>query len=205
MARPREFEIDEAARALLEVFWAKGYEGASLSDIEAATRLNKQSLYRVFESKRGMYLAALATYDRDHVAAARTILRQAADPPAGFATLLNGVVDSALASGDRRGCFLCNASIDQAPQDPETSGRVASMIAGLERTFAEALASGPGGVGKVDARRRARKIMAGYFGLRVLVRSGAAGRVLRDVVDQLLEDVPAAEKSAPGKAVSKPG
>jgi hypothetical protein len=84
------------------------------------------------------------------------------------------------------------------------------MVSGLERTFAEALASGPGGVGKAAARRRARKIMAGYFGLRVLVRSGAAGSVLRDVVEPLLDDVPAPdkpvpEKPAPEKPATKPG
>ncbi len=131
MGRPREFEVDEAAQALLDVFWAKGYEGASLSDIEAATRLKKQSLYRVFHSKRGMYLAALAAYDRDHVAAAGDILGKAADARAGFAALLNGVVDSAIASGDRRGCFLCNASVDQAPLDPETSAGVSAMVSRL--------------------------------------------------------------------------
>ena len=194
MGRPREFEVDEAAQALLDVFWAKGYEGASLSDIEAATRLKKQSLYRVFHSKRGMYLAALAAYDRDHVAAAGDILGKAADARAGFAALLNGVVDSAIASGDRRGCFLCNASVDQAPLDPETSAGVSAMVSRLERTFADALLAGGDGRDAADALRLARKIMASYFGLRVLIKSGAAEPVLRDVVEQVLDDVEIAPK-----------
>ena len=194
MARPREFEADEAAQALLDVFWAKGYEGASLSDIEAATRLKKQSLYRVFGSKRGMYLAALAAYDRDQVAVARDILGKAADARAGFAALLNGVVDSALASGDRRGCFLCNASVDQAPLDPETSRRVSAMVSRMERTFADALLAGGNDRDAAGALRLARKIMASYFGLRVLIKSGAAEPVLRDVVEQVLDDVEIAPK-----------
>ena len=36
MARPREFDIDETLARAMEVFWAKGYEGASLHDLLGA-------------------------------------------------------------------------------------------------------------------------------------------------------------------------
>ncbi len=29
---------------------------------------------------------------------------------------------------DRRGCFLCNAAVDQAPMDPEIQAKVLAMI-----------------------------------------------------------------------------
>ena len=201
MARPREFEIDDAERRMLEVFWTKGYDGTSMSDIEAVTRLKKQSLYRVFENKRGMYLAALAAYERDHVAAAQEVLQAAPDAKSGFAALLEGVVDSAITLRDRRGCFLCNASVDQAPHDPATAARVATMIEGLEDVFTAALKRGQGkkgqgkkgqgkkGQGKKKARALARKLMAGYFGLRVLIKSGAPEAVLRDAAGQMLADI----------------
>ena len=187
MARPREFEVEDAARGLLDVFWANGYEGTSMGDIEAATRLKKQSLYRVFANKRGMYLAALAAYDQDHVVAARDILRRAPDAAAGFATLLNAIVDSALATNNRRGCFLCDASVDQAPHDPETAAKVAAMVGQIESSFREALLAD--GIAKGVAQRLARKTLASYFGLRVLVKSGASEAVLRDVAEQMLEDL----------------
>jgi AcrR family transcriptional regulator len=63
MARLREFEIGEALDGVMDVFWRQGYEGASMQDIEAATGLNKQSLYRIFPDKRAMYLAALERYE----------------------------------------------------------------------------------------------------------------------------------------------
>lgn len=188
MARPREFRIEDAERRLLEVFWSKGYDGASMADIERATRLNKQSLYRVFNNKRGMYLAALAAYERDHVAAAREVLEAAADAKSGFTALLEGVVNGALRTRDRRGCFLCNASIDQAPHDPATAARVAAMIQGIEEVFTAALRRGKKKK-KKKARALARKLMAGYFGLRVLIKSGAGEAVLRDAASQMLADV----------------
>lgn len=43
MARPREFEPEEALDAIMGVFWRQGYEGTSLQDIEAATGLNNKA------------------------------------------------------------------------------------------------------------------------------------------------------------------
>ena len=39
LGRPREFDEDEALAQILDVFWAKGFEGTSMSDLEAATGL----------------------------------------------------------------------------------------------------------------------------------------------------------------------
>jgi AcrR family transcriptional regulator len=62
IARPRDFEIDDVVRKALLVFWLKGYEGASLSDIEGATGVARMSLYNVFGNKEGLFYAALERY-----------------------------------------------------------------------------------------------------------------------------------------------
>ena len=64
IGRPREFDEDEALAKILDVFWAKGFEGTSMSDLETATGLRKGSLYAAFGDKRAMYLKALALYGR---------------------------------------------------------------------------------------------------------------------------------------------
>ena len=62
MARPRAFEPEEAVRQALLVFWRKGYEATSLSDIETATGVARMSLYNVFGDKDGLFQAALERY-----------------------------------------------------------------------------------------------------------------------------------------------
>jgi TetR/AcrR family transcriptional repressor of nem operon len=62
IARPRDFEIDDVVRKALFVFWFKGYESASLTDIEQATGVARMSLYNVFGSKEGLFYAALERY-----------------------------------------------------------------------------------------------------------------------------------------------
>jgi AcrR family transcriptional regulator len=63
MGRPRSFCVDQAADRAMTVFWKKGYEGASLSDLTAAMGINAPSLYAAFGSKEGLFKAVLERYD----------------------------------------------------------------------------------------------------------------------------------------------
>ena len=50
MARPREFDTTEALNQAMQVFWAKGYEATSLSDLIGAMELSKSSFSPAFGS-----------------------------------------------------------------------------------------------------------------------------------------------------------
>jgi len=48
----------------MDVFWAKGYEGASISDLAAAMGINSPSLYAAYGSKEALFLEATDFYSR---------------------------------------------------------------------------------------------------------------------------------------------
>ena len=60
--RPRAFDPDVALDRAMHVFWAKGYEGASLSDLTRAMRINRPSLYAAFGNKEQLFGKALDRY-----------------------------------------------------------------------------------------------------------------------------------------------
>ena len=60
--RPRAFEPAVALDAAMRQFWAHGYEGTSMDDLERATGLSRSSLYNTFGSKRALFDQAIARY-----------------------------------------------------------------------------------------------------------------------------------------------
>uniref|UniRef100_UPI0013D4696D TetR/AcrR family transcriptional regulator n=1 Tax=Klebsiella aerogenes TaxID=548 RepID=UPI0013D4696D len=60
--RPRRFDRDEVLRKAMELFWRRGYDGASLADLTAAMGINSPSLYACFGSKEQLFRDAVALY-----------------------------------------------------------------------------------------------------------------------------------------------
>ena len=102
----RSFSDDAALHAIKDVFWRKGYEATSMRDIEAETGLNKQSLYRLFGDKRGMYLRALADYEERELLEVLDKLWLDESPKERFLRLFQHITDDDILRSDRRGCFF---------------------------------------------------------------------------------------------------
>lgn len=64
MARTKEFDPDAALRAALELFWRRGYEATSMSDLVEHLGVGRASIYATFGNKRELYLKALARYEQ---------------------------------------------------------------------------------------------------------------------------------------------
>jgi AcrR family transcriptional regulator len=60
--RPRDFDPEVVLDRAMHVFWAKGYEGASLSNLTRAMRINRPSLYAAFGNKQQLFRKALDRY-----------------------------------------------------------------------------------------------------------------------------------------------
>lgn len=60
--RPPAFNHEEALDKAMHVFWAHGYEGASMSDLTEALGVNKPSIYGAFGSKEELFRKTLQRY-----------------------------------------------------------------------------------------------------------------------------------------------
>ena len=188
MGRPREFDEDEALAKIMDVFWEKGFEGTSMSDLETATGLRKGSLYAAFGDKRAMYRKSVELYGRTAIEESVAVLTGVDAPERRIGKFLQAPIGAVAVANDRRGCFLCNASIDQAAVDPETQRSVTGSFERLGGVLEEVLSE----LGTIDNSRRraaAQHLLSVYFGLRVLAKAGQPVRMLKAAREAALRSV----------------
>lgn len=177
--RPREFDADETLSKIMQLFWEHGYEATGLSDITKATGLGKASLYSAFGNKQSMYLKALAHYDERMVDAAVSTLRsQEIAPLERIAVFLSSPITAVQEHGDRRGCFLCNASADRASLDEDTAALVRKGYDKMRRAIADALRQAFDDIPSDTKEAQAELVLTVYSGLRVMARAGIAAETL---------------------------
>jgi len=190
--RPRAFDPDAVLERAMHVFWAKGYEGAALSDLTRAMRINRPSLYAAFGNKEQLFRKVLDRYASGPLAyfgkaleapKARDVIEQilfgaakmASDPrlPAGCL-----MVQGALACGDSAGSV-----------QKETAARRATSEAALRRRLQRAKREGdlPQSADPADL---ARYVMTVLQGIAVQGANGASPDQLRRVVQMALRAWP---------------
>ena len=62
IGRPRGFDAGEALQRAMVVFWERGYDGVSLTDLTQAMGITKTSMYAAFGNKEDLFRKALERY-----------------------------------------------------------------------------------------------------------------------------------------------
>src|SRR5579859_1340790 len=110
MERHREFDVDQALDGALDVFWRKGYEGTSMSDLTEAMGITRPSLYATFGNKEELFRKALDRYDSTCMAFTREAMKQ---PTARAVVdrLLHGFADAQTDPAHPSGCLGMNGAL----------------------------------------------------------------------------------------------
>lgn len=181
MARPREFDADDALERATRVFWTRGFEHTSLDHLCAATGLGRSSLYAAFGDKRALYLKALARYEERAVARIARAC-EGRTPREGLEHFLAGLIDDIVAGPGRSGCFIGNCAAELARLDRAAAARVRASLERLESAFRQVLQQHL----VPDAGARARFLTAGVQGLRLVGKSNPQRAALEDVARVML-------------------
>jgi len=160
----RESLLEES----MALFWRRGYEGVSTTDLIRELGVHRQTIYRLFGSKHGLYIEALVRYRRARYEAARRTLRTG--PPLEAVRTLVQECAMEAADPERRGCFIVNAAAERIPHDERTEKEVRWFWSALERgltaTLERARAEGALGAEK-DPAATAGFLLAAMQGMMV--------------------------------------
>ncbi len=136
MARPREFDEEEAVRRASRTFWTHGYQATSIRDLEAATGLVAGSLYKAFGSKRELFLLCLDQYMKEESYLA--VLLKLFDKPfeEALRRIFDMIIDSASDQSKRpAGCLATNLVAELLNVDPELGDAAANGLAEMHKAL----------------------------------------------------------------------
>jgi TetR/AcrR family transcriptional regulator, transcriptional repressor for nem operon len=185
MARPREFDEEQALAAALEVFWEKGYEATSVQDLTHRMGIQKASLYNTFGDKHALFVRALSAYSVETLDWYRDRLDRQGSARGALAALFGELTKGCDQEGSCRGCLCVNAAVELAHHDPAIGALLERHNHAQEELFRRVLERGraSGDIpADLDVTATARFLLNVIAGLGVARKAGPSQQQLDDIV-----------------------
>lgn len=199
--RPRSFDRDEALEGAMRLFWSRGYEGTSISDLTEAMGVTTPSLYAAYGDKQRLFLEAVAHYEQTAGCFAREALT--AEPTAERAVrrLLHGAVQTFAAPQTPKGCLVVLGATNCSAQSAEVGEALGERRRAAEAAVTARLQAGREAgefAADADVDALAALVTATLFGLAIKARDGASVEHLLKVVEQLMAMWPRPDAATEG-------
>jgi len=174
------------------VFWAQGYEGATLTDLTAAMGITRTSMYAAFGNKEELFRAVLQRYQSGPAEYLTRALEEPTARAVAMAFLAGGVATTTRADSPL-GCLVVQGSlaageVAQPARDILLSCRE-EACARLEDRFRRAVEAGDLS-SDTDPALLARYLMTVSNGLAVQAAGGVGRRELQTIADAALRNWP---------------
>ena len=182
--RPPKFDRDEVVQAAITAFFRSGYEATTLADIEAATGIDRSTLYNSFGGKAGLYESATRTYlELAEQTLFHPLLVGTDDGYADVLTFLSNLRTGLTSADAIPGCLIVNDMA--AGADPDAAARYrATMEEGLQRALTRA--------GNLDDERRlarAKLLASSVLGVNLVSKVTADPVEIATAVDAMEAEV----------------
>lgn len=118
MPRPREFDYDDKLAAARNLFWKKGYNATSMSDLVDTMQINRSSLYLTYGNKHDLFLKSLSNYIQMKNLQYSEASNKGKDSLEAVANVINSVCESALLDNN---CLFTNSIFELALTDEKVN------------------------------------------------------------------------------------
>ena len=185
--RPREFDRDLALEKARDLFWARGYEGTSMSDLVAALGIASARIYAAFGSKEELFREAIEHYEAKEGSFAERALSESKDVRSALENMYRAALD--LYTKAQRGCMVVSAATNCAPENAAVGAWLAEHRRARTQSIIDRLrrAKRSGEIpGHVDVVALGDCCAALLHGLSVQARDGIDRHRLDGMVDAFL-------------------
>ncbi|MFZ3035021.1 MAG: TetR/AcrR family transcriptional regulator [Parvibaculum sp.] len=204
MPRAKSYDRKTVLLKAMQVFWANGYERASIADLEEAMGINRFSIYDAFGDKKGLFLASIEAYG-DEVTKRQTACLL--DP--GGAVGVQKFFKTLLPPPSRKnnpGCLVMNSLVELSGQDPDIDAAITANLRFVEdrmhKAANSALKSGDF-VSNRSARSLARQLLSVAQSVLAFSKSKDGYPIAKSAITGLFASLLTQEKSGAKSRPSK--
>lgn len=112
MPKVEMFDKNQALMRALNLFWSKGYEATSLSDLTQELEIGKGSFYNTFGNKKQLFQSCLEVYRSKAFETLNEVLQDKTDVTGGLEHFLNFHTKTMLDDPSSKGCLIANSTTE---------------------------------------------------------------------------------------------
>ena len=188
MARPKEFDRQHALDQAMELFWLRGYEATTMTDLRLAMGIGRQSLYDTFGDKDQLFAEVLARYVGFNDSDVAKWLGEK-NGLTGIRSFFDARVRS-LSSGVRKGCLMINSCVELSVHHESVANQIRKGLENLRKGF-EAALSGAKLQGQLSTNTAVADLacflVSQVSGMVVMAKNKASRKQLQAIADHALE------------------
>ena len=192
MGRTAKFDREQVIENAMNVFWARGYHAASMSDLKEAMDLQPGSIYGAFGSKDELFLLCLESYSAAARARFAAFSESSETEREAFEKIFNAMIDQMEGDKECRGCLMINTLVELSSHDHSAGVAARGYLKKNQDFFAKLLKKAKAS-GELSSSRTVAElaafVMGGVFSLRVMGKAGVGRKVLESIRDQTLDQV----------------
>ena len=191
--RPRAFDRDDALDRAMYLFWSRGYEATSVSDLTESMGITPPSLYAAFGDKKRLFLEAVDRYQAGPGSFAQRALCDEPTAERAMRRLLMDTVESFCDPKHPKGCMVVLSATNCTAESSDVLDALTDRRCAAERVIRNRIAAGlaagelPAGT---DVDALAGMVVTTLYGLSIKARDGASRTSLRKIVEQTLQAWP---------------
>lgn len=187
--RPREFDRDKALESAMRLFWSRGYEATSISDLTRAMHITPPALYGAYGDKKRLFLEAVERYEQTAGCFAQKALTEEPTAELAMRRLLLDAAKSFTDPKNPKGCLIVLGATNCTMASTDILEAVAERRRAAENAVRARVAAGQragelAASANVDALTGV--VTATLYGLALKARDGVPRARLRTIVEQLM-------------------
>jgi AcrR family transcriptional regulator len=180
----------------MRLFWSRGYEATSISDLTKAMQITPPALYGAFGDKKRLFLEAVGRYEQGPGCFAQKALTEEPTAELAMRRLLLGALKSFTDPKNPKGCLVVLGATNCALDSIDIAEALADRRRTAESVVRARIAAGKDAgelSDNADVDALTGMVTATLYGLAIKARDGAPRARLRKIVEQLMKMWPRRE------------